>query len=82
MATLKELRNRLNSVKATQKSTSAMRMVAASKLRRAQDAAEAARWGLVNRIHPAADLMREAHALAGLLASGPPLVAPDEKPAT
>jgi len=38
------------------------------------DAAEAARWGLVNRIHPAADLMREAHALAGLLASGPPLV--------
>jgi len=43
MATLKELRNRINSVKATQKITSAMKMVAASKLRRAQDAAEAAR---------------------------------------
>ncbi len=43
MATLKELRNRINSVKATQKITSAMKMVAASKLRRAQEAAEAAR---------------------------------------
>lgn len=43
MATLKELRTRINSVKATQKITSAMKMVAASKLRRAQDAAEAAR---------------------------------------
>lgn len=43
MATLKELRNRIASVKATQKITSAMKMVAASKLRRAQEAAEAAR---------------------------------------
>ena len=43
MATLKELRTRINSVKATQKITSAMKMVAASKLRRAQDAAVAAR---------------------------------------
>jgi len=43
MATLKELRTRIASVKATQKITSAMKMVAASKLRRAQDAAEAAR---------------------------------------
>jgi F-type H+-transporting ATPase subunit gamma len=43
MATLKELRTRINSVKATQKITSAMKMVAASKLRRAQEAAEAAR---------------------------------------
>lgn len=38
------------------------------------DAQEAARWGLVNRIHPAAELMREARELAALLASGPPLV--------
>lgn len=43
MATLKELRTRITSVKATQKITSAMKMVAASKLRRAQDAAVAAR---------------------------------------
>lgn len=43
MASLKELRNRIGSVKATQKITKAMQMVAASKLRRAQDAAEAAR---------------------------------------
>ena len=38
------------------------------------DADEAARWGLINRIHPAADLMAEARAMADLLASGPPLV--------
>jgi F-type H+-transporting ATPase subunit gamma len=43
MASLKELRNRIASVKATQKITRAMQMVAASKLRRAQVAAEAAR---------------------------------------
>jgi F-type H+-transporting ATPase subunit gamma len=43
MATLKSLRIRINSVRATQKITSAMKMVAASKLRRAQEAAEAAR---------------------------------------
>ena len=43
MASLKELRNRIASVKATQKITKAMQMVAASKLRRAQEAAEAAR---------------------------------------
>ena len=40
---LKALRNRIASVKATQKITKAMQMVAASKLRRAQAAAEAAR---------------------------------------
>jgi F-type H+-transporting ATPase subunit gamma len=40
---LKELRNRIASVKATQKITKAMQMVAAAKLRRAQMAAEAAR---------------------------------------
>jgi F-type H+-transporting ATPase subunit gamma len=43
MATLKELRNRIRSVRSTQKITSAMKMVAASRLRRAQEQAEAAR---------------------------------------
>ncbi|MFC5586517.1 F0F1 ATP synthase subunit gamma [Nitratireductor kimnyeongensis] len=43
MASLKELRNRIASVKATQKITKAMQMVAAAKLKRAQEAAEAAR---------------------------------------
>jgi len=43
MATLKDLRVRITSVKSTQKITSAMKMVAASKLRRAQTQAEAAR---------------------------------------
>ena len=43
MASLKDLRNRISSVKATQKITKAMQMVAAAKLRRAQEAAEAGR---------------------------------------
>jgi F-type H+-transporting ATPase subunit gamma len=43
MATLKDLRVRIRSVKSTQKITSAMKMVAASRLRRAQEQAEAAR---------------------------------------
>ncbi len=43
MASLKDLRARIASVKSTQKITKAMKMVAASKLRRAQEAAEAAR---------------------------------------
>jgi F-type H+-transporting ATPase subunit gamma len=43
MPSLKSLRVRINSVKSTQKITSAMKMVAASKLRRAQAQAEAAR---------------------------------------
>ncbi len=43
MPSLKDLRNRIASVKATQKITKAMQMVAAAKLRRAQAAAEAAR---------------------------------------
>ena len=43
MASLKEMRNRISSVKATQKITKAMQMVAAAKLRRSQDAGEAAR---------------------------------------
>jgi F-type H+-transporting ATPase subunit gamma len=43
MPSLKDLRVRIASVKATQKITKAMQMVAAAKLRRAQEAAEAAR---------------------------------------
>jgi len=43
MPSLKDLRLRITSVKSTRKITSAMKMVAASKLRRAQTAAEAAR---------------------------------------
>ena len=42
-ASPKDLRNRIAAVKATQKITKAMQMVAAAKLRRAQEAAEAAR---------------------------------------
>jgi F-type H+-transporting ATPase subunit gamma len=43
MASLKDMRTRIASVKATRKITKAMQMVAAAKLRRAQDAATAAR---------------------------------------
>jgi len=43
MPNLKDLKNRINSVKSTKKITSAMKMVAAAKLKRAQEAAEAAR---------------------------------------
>ncbi len=38
------------------------------------DAEEAARWGMINQIHPAAELMAKAREMADLLASGPPLV--------
>ncbi len=38
------------------------------------DVDEAARWGFVNHVHPAADLMAQARKMAALLASGPPLV--------
>ncbi|AVF03729.1 MAG: F0F1 ATP synthase subunit gamma [Devosia indica] len=43
MPSLKDLKNRIDSVRSTQKITKAMQMVAAAKLRRAQEAAEAAR---------------------------------------
>ncbi len=43
MPSLKDLRNRISSVKSTQKITSAMKMVAASRLKRAQEQAEAGR---------------------------------------
>ena len=38
------------------------------------DAAEAARWGLVNEVLPSAKLLERAHAIAATLADGPPLV--------
>jgi F-type H+-transporting ATPase subunit gamma len=64
MPSLKALRTRINSVKSTQKITSAMKMVAASKLRRAQAQAEAAR--------PYAERMqRMLSALAGSVADSP-----------
>jgi F-type H+-transporting ATPase subunit gamma len=62
---LKDLRNRIASVKATQKITKAMQMVAAAKLRRAQTAAEAAR--------PYAEHMEKVIAdVAGGLGAGAP----------
>jgi F-type H+-transporting ATPase subunit gamma len=65
MPSLKALRTRINSVKSTQKITSAMKMVAASKLRRAQAQAEAAQ--------PYADRMaRMLRALAAGMAEQPP----------
>jgi len=71
MPSLKALRTRINSVKSTQKITSAMKMVAASKLRRAQQQAEAAR--------PYAERMeRMLRALASSVAdmpNAPPLLA-------
>ena len=64
MPSLKDLRGRIASVKSTQKITSAMKMVAASKLRRAQSQAEAAR--------PYAERMeRMLAALAASIAGGP-----------
>jgi crotonobetainyl-CoA hydratase len=41
---------------------------------RVVEAEEAARWGLINRVVPAAELMAEARAMAARLADGPPLV--------
>lgn len=71
MASLKEFRVRIASVQSTKKITSAMKMVAASKLRRSQEAAEAAR--------PYAERMeRMLGNLAGAAAGGagaPPLLA-------
>ncbi len=70
MPSLKDLRNRIAATKATQKITKAMQMVAASKLRRAQASAEAAR--------PYAEQMekvlRNIAAAIGDLGSAPPLL--------
>src|SRR5881396_3366953 len=71
MPSLKDLRNRIASIKATQKITKAMQMVAASKLRRAQAAAEAAR-PYTQRM--AAVLANVAQSYAGR-ADAPPLLA-------
>ncbi len=59
MPSLKDLKNRISSVKSTQKITKAMQMVAAAKLRRAQENAESAR--------PYAERMNDV--LAGLAAA-------------
>ena len=69
MPSLKDLRNRIASVKATQKITKAMQMVAAAKLRRAQTAAEAAR--------PYAERMEKvlANLAGGISGGGPALLA-------
>lgn len=66
MPNLKDLKTRINSVKSTQKITSAMKMVAAAKLRRAQEAAESAR--------PYSSRMTEV--IAGLAAGANPQSAP------
>ena len=50
MPSLKDLKNRIGSVKNTRKITKAMQMVAAAKLRRAQEAAEAARPALADNL--------------------------------
>jgi len=60
MPSLKDLRNRINSVKSTRKITSAMKMVAAAKLRRAQESAEAARPYAERMDHVLANLARAA----------------------
>jgi F-type H+-transporting ATPase subunit gamma len=73
MASLKDLRTRISSVKATQKITKAMQMVAAAKLRRAQMAAEAAR--------PYAERMGAvlANVAGGMAGGGPALLAGNGK---
>ncbi|MDX7952047.1 F0F1 ATP synthase subunit gamma [Lichenihabitans sp. Uapishka_5] len=73
MPSLKDLRNRISSVKATQKITKAMQMVAAAKLRRAQSAAEAAR--------PFAERMEKvlANLAAGVGQGGPALLSGNGK---
>jgi F-type H+-transporting ATPase subunit gamma len=73
MPSLKDLRNRISSVKATQKITKAMQMVAAAKLRRAQTAAEAAR--------PYAERMETvlANLAAGVSTGGPQLLSGNGK---
>jgi F-type H+-transporting ATPase subunit gamma len=64
MASLKALRMRINSVKSTRKITQAMKMVAAAKLRRAQQRAEAAR--------PYAERMERMLASLGAAVAGQP----------
>ncbi|HTZ38006.1 MAG TPA: F0F1 ATP synthase subunit gamma [Stellaceae bacterium] len=71
MPSLKDLRNRIRSVRSTQKITSAMKMVAASRLRRAQEQAEAARPYAQRMERVLASLAARMAGLPG----GPPLLA-------
>ena len=71
MPSLKEFRVRIASVQSTKKITSAMKMVAASKLRRAQDAAEAARPYAERMEHMLGNLAGAASGRAG----APPMLA-------
>ena len=66
MPSLKDLKTRINSVKSTQKITSAMKMVAAAKLRRAQESAEKGR--------PYTDRMQQI--ITSLAAKADPVSAP------
>ncbi len=72
MPSLKDLKNRIASVKATQKITKAMKMVAAAKLRRAQEAAEAARpyAERMNKVLASLSAANAGNAGAPLLLSG------------
>ena len=71
MASLKELKGRISSVKSTQKITKAKQMVAAAKLRRAQEAAEASR-PYAQRL---AAVIANLSAAAGEGSAGPKLLA-------
>ena len=71
MASLKDLRNRIRSVQSTRKITSAMKVVAASRLKRAQDAAEASRPYAMRMERMLASL---AQSMVGL-PTAPPLLA-------
>ncbi|HET6518528.1 MAG TPA: F0F1 ATP synthase subunit gamma, partial [Geminicoccaceae bacterium] len=71
MASLKDLRNRIRSVKQTQKITSAMKLVAAAKLKRAQEQAEAARPFALRMSAMIANLAASVRDLPG----APPLLA-------
>ncbi len=70
MPSLKDLKNRIESVKSTRKITKAMQMVAAAKLRRAQDAAEMAR-PYAERFNA---VMSKLAAAAGDAENAPPLL--------
>ena len=71
MASLKDLRGRIGSVKQTQKITSAMKLVAASKLRRAQEQAEASR-PFAERM---SDMLANLSASVADIEGAPPLLA-------
>jgi len=65
MANLKELKTRISSVKSTQKITSAMKMVAASRLKRAQEVAEASRPYAERMERMVASLMENQNSVEG-----------------